>query len=380
MNTNLLTVAAALTDEALLARMKTLSAQSRHVTVEVVAHMVEVARRGLHRAEGPGRLFGYLTQVLRFSDAAAWNRIQAARAVRRFPHVLDLLAEGSVNLTTIRLLGPHLTKENHRAVLAEAAGKSTTEIKKIAARLAPKPDVPAAIRKLPPLPAAAPQREHLGAAYRAPAASAPGASTPEAFHPVRQEPESRRPVVEPLSPARYRLQLTMDEAMHDDLTCIQDLARREIPNGDAAEIVRRALHLLRKELERKAFSATARPSRSAGTNPESRDIDADVQRAVWRRDGGQCAFVGREGLRCTERSYLEFHHLKPFALGGGKTVDEISLRCRAHNVYEAERFFGASVVVRETAVRYGGAICFETNHERPSAVRPQPAVSRYHPS
>jgi len=85
MHEHMLVIAARLSDDALLARMKLLSQQSREVTVELIAHLVEVARRGLHRGEGPGKLFGYLTHVLRFSEAAAWNRIQAARAVRRFP-------------------------------------------------------------------------------------------------------------------------------------------------------------------------------------------------------------------------------------------------------------------------------------------------------
>lgn len=149
MNTNHLASAASLTDEELLVKMRTLSQQSRDVTVELIAHLVEVARRGLHRGEGPGKLFGYLTEVLRFSGAAAWNRIQAARAVRRFPVVLEMLADGSVNLTTIRILVPHLTKRNHREVLAEAKGKSTRDVKKIAARLAPQPGVPCRVRKLP---------------------------------------------------------------------------------------------------------------------------------------------------------------------------------------------------------------------------------------
>ena len=149
MHEHMLVIAARLSDEALLTRMKVLSGQSREVTVELIAHLVEVARRGIHRAEGPGKLFGYLTGVLRFSEAAAWNRIQAARAVRRFPVVLDLLADGSVNLTTIRLLGPHLTKDNHRSLLAEAIGKGKSDIKKMVARVSPRPDVPATIRKLP---------------------------------------------------------------------------------------------------------------------------------------------------------------------------------------------------------------------------------------
>ena len=353
MKNDLLATAKRLPDATLLERMKALSQESRNVTVELVAHLVEVARRGLHRGDGNGRLFGYVTGVLRFSDAAAWNRIQAARAVRRFPVILDMLADGSVNLTTIRLLVPHLTKDNHVGLLDEAKGKGTREIKKIAARLAPRPDVASSVRKLP-TPAAV--------SVPAPAAPIPAPSEP----PSRTAPESHRPIVEPLAPARYRMQITLDEEMHADLTCVQDLARREIPDGDPAAIVRRALKLLRADLERKAFAGTSRPRRSKGTRPGSRDIDAAVQRIVWRRDGGQCAFVSRDGRRCTERSYLEFHHERPYALGGEKTVTNISLRCRSHNVYEAECLFrphGASAVGERRPVH---SVCFET---RPSSIR-----------
>jgi len=37
---------------------------------------------------------------------------------------------------------------------------------------------------------------------------------------------------------------------------------------------------------------------------------------------------------------LEFHHLDPYAIGGEATVENISLRCAAHNAYEAELVFG----------------------------------------
>ena len=63
--------------------------------------------------------------------------------------------------------------------------------------------------------------------------------------------------------------------------------------------------------------------------------------------------------------FLEFHHREPYAIGGEATVANISLRCRAHNVYEAELAFGRGVpampssaapVVRETPVTFGARI------------------------
>ena len=130
---------------------------------------------------------------------------------------------------------------------------------------------------------------------------------------------------------------------------------REIPDGDLSAIFVRGLKLQLHEAERKKFAATSTPRQGRGTRPGSRHVPADVQRMVWRRDGGQCAFVAENGRRCAERSYIEFHHLQPYVHQGPATVENISLRCRAHNVYESELIFGPydPSQVRETRARYG---------------------------
>ena len=93
--------------------------------------------------------------------------------------------------------------------------------------------------------------------------------------------------------------------------------------------------------EVKRLAATERRATAAlsEASETSRRIPAAVKREVWRRDNGQCAFVGRDG-RCSERGFLEYHHVRPYAAGGPATVANIELRCRAHNAYEAALFFG----------------------------------------
>ena len=115
-----------------------------------------------------------------------------------------------------------------------------------------------------------------------------------------------------------------------------------------------ALTALLEKLAREKCAATERPRAGRPTAPGSRHIPAEVKRAVWLRDGGRCAYVGRSGRRCTEAGFLEFHHVKPYAAGGESTVDNIQLRCRAHNVYDAELYFGLSSLaeVREGPPRY----------------------------
>jgi hypothetical protein len=152
---------------------------------------------------------------------------------------------------------------------------------------------------------------------------------------------ARAQVVTPLAPDRYKVQFTVSKETCEKLRLAQDLLRHVIPDGDPGAIVDRALTALLENLTKTKFAATEHPHASRPPAPGSRHIPAEVKRAVWERDGGRCAFVSEGGRRCTERAFLEFHHIEPYAAGGEATVENISLRCRRHNGHEAELFFGA---------------------------------------
>ncbi len=158
----------------------------------------------------------------------------------------------------------------------------------------------------------------------------------------------------PLAPERYRIQLTVSRETHDRFLRAQALLRHALPSGDAAEIFDRALKLLVEDLERTKAAQVTHPRLSPQGDGTSRQIPASVRREVWRRDDGRCGFVGPHG-RCRETSMLEFHHVQPFAAGGLATVENIELRCRAHNAYEASLFFGSGVgaISREVAPNWG---------------------------
>jgi hypothetical protein len=131
----------------------------------------------------------------------------------------------------------------------------------------------------------------------------------------------------------------------EKLRRLQTLLRREIPDGDPAVIFDRALTLLLEKVEKKKLGAATRPRGGAvirpGTDrPRSWAAPRAVKCLVWRRDAGQCAYVAPDGRRCCEKTFLEFHHVQAHALGGPATVENIPLRCRRHNQYEAELIFG----------------------------------------
>src|SRR5260221_10018590 len=361
MNMNILALASSLSDQDLLTRVGVLAANERDASVELVAHLAVLdARPALFAAQGHGSLFTYCTEVLRLSEDATCNRIQAARACRDFSVILAALASGAMSLTSVRMLRPHLTSENHEAVLARASGRSRREIEALIAELAPRLDVTSSVRKLPTV-TPAPKRMST-ATSPVPRAQAATLASPEPMPPVISPPPlltSRRPIIETTSPERYRVQFTIGKESHDRLRRLQALLRREIPDGDPGAIVDRALTLLLEKVEKAKIGAAAKP-RPRPIRPgadrqlrtpilPSRDVPRHVQRAVSQRDGDQCAFVSKDGHRCTERTFLEFHHILSYAKGGLATVENISLRCRRHNQYEAELAFGphGTSVVRE---------------------------------
>jgi hypothetical protein len=334
-----------LTDEQLLHDLTGAAAAERNATARLIALLAEMDARRLYLAQGYSSLFVYCTRSLHLSEHAAHGRIEAARAARKFPGILDLLTDGSITLTTVCLLASHLTAENHREVLEAARHKSKREVEQQVAALRPMPPVPSRVRKLPTRMQPPPLVEATASVgledARHPALThetSGGTRTPA----VRKRP----PLVAPLAPERYKVQLTISRETHDKLRRVQDLLRHAVPGGDPAAIFDRALALLLADLERRRLGHATRPRQPKRVQAGSRHVPAAVKRKVWARDGGQCAFVGAHG-RCTERGFLEFHHVIPFARGGPTSAANLQLRCAAHNAYEAAIEFG-SMTVRES--------------------------------
>ena len=140
-----------MSDDDLLRRLSELLANSRNVEAELIAHMAEVDRRRLFQRHASS-MFKYAVEILHLSEAEAYLRIEVARASRKHPMLLEMLADGRLHLSGIAVLSPVLTEGNRETVLSRAVHKSKREIKELVAELAPKPDVPDSIRKLPERP------------------------------------------------------------------------------------------------------------------------------------------------------------------------------------------------------------------------------------
>jgi hypothetical protein len=328
MSSDLLASLDRLTDAGLVEGLRSALSRERHAAAEVVAHLVLVERRRLHVAAGFDSMWSYCTTALSLSEPETALRLEVARWATRYPAVLPLLAEGALHMSGIRLLGPLLSADNADTVLQAARGRSKRAIEEMAAALKPKADVPTVIRKLPET-----RVTSVTVSAVRPAQVAPDA-------PARPPRPPARAGVDPLSPDRYRLQLTIDAETRDMLQEARDLLSHTLARGDDLALFKRALRTLLDDLSRAKYASTKHEGRRKDTAPHSRHIPSPVRRAVWARDRGCCAFVGHGGRRCGSRHRIEFHHVTPYMAGGPATVENIELRCRLcrarHNRHYAD--------------------------------------------
>jgi 5-methylcytosine-specific restriction endonuclease McrA len=268
----------------------------RELTAKLVAHLAEIEDRRLHLLAGFSSMFEFCTKELHFGEGEAFRRILAARLGRRFPVIYTLLATGALNLSTLELLREWLTDDNHEELFAAVAGKSKRDVQEIIALRFPRSDIPSRIR---------------------------------------------RATIEPLSEARFAIEFTASGALREKLELCRDLMSHANPSRDLAVVIERAVDLLLAALERTRLARVKRTrERHGNRGRKPSGIGSATRRAVFERDGLQCTYVAENGHRCEARAFLELDHVEPKALGGTSEIENLRVRCRAHNRLWAEQVFG----------------------------------------
>jgi 5-methylcytosine-specific restriction endonuclease McrA len=320
---------AEMSDAALLEHVDRLRREELATTVSLIAALAEVERRLLYLSQGYSSLYVYCRNHLGLSEFEAYLRMQVARAAVAYPIIIEMLADERLNLSGVAILAKHLNTDNYLEVLEAAAHKTKHEVMALVATLHPQPEVASAIwqcRTISPTDAVS-----SGDVAPSPVENSPSAVTTEV---AAARTAFERSGFTQLSPDRFRVVVTISRESFEVFRRLQEISRHVVPNGDPALIFERALRCSLRDMERRRTAQTERPHRFVPCDSGSRYVPAHVRRVVWARDGGQCAFVGPTG-RCMERAFLELHHVVPYAEGGPTTADNLQLRCRAHNAFEA---------------------------------------------
>jgi hypothetical protein len=292
----------ALSDSDLSRRLRELCGEERHLQVEFLLHLDVFDRRRGWAEAGYGSLWAYCLEVLHLRESSAGRRIAVMKLLRRFPALEAPLRDGRLSLSTVDELGAVLTDANFAELVERAAFRSIAETRRLVASIQPQPAPADGVRRL-----------------------------------------ASRSELRPVTGDTFSLRVTLDAETNAELERLVSLLSHTT-NGDLAAVVKEAIRCAVERHGKRKGAVVPERKRAARPEFESLDprgIPMDVRRVVWDRDGGCCAWTSADGKRCGSTWKLEFGHVTPVALGGRATVEGVRLECRAHNVHEAIRVFGA---------------------------------------
>lgn len=118
----------------LVARVKTLAAQERRITVEILQHLAAIESRHIHLEAGFSSLHEFCVKELGYSDGSAWRRVQAMRLMRQVPEVETQLASGTISMSVAAKVGCATQKKTiaeKRITLEKVAGMSERECERM---------------------------------------------------------------------------------------------------------------------------------------------------------------------------------------------------------------------------------------------------------
>lgn len=308
-----------LSDVDLIANLQRACADSNAITLRIIYLLIETEERGLYLIDACPSMFDYCVRRLKMSEGAAYLRLAAARLVRTFPTLARRIESGELHLSGLVRLRNHVTPDNVEEIADAVRGMSKRRIIEFLAAREPRvtsPPRPGKLRKLPKM------------------------KTANAVEPTLARE------IELIADMQYRLGLTLDRGERDELLHVRDLMMHRNPSGDLNAVVMTAIRALRVELERQIHATSARPRRAskAPSVAKTDGVSRAVRREVFARDGHRCTYTNKKGERCPATSRLELDHIVSPVHGGSNETVNIRVRCRAHNLWHAEKVFGKKFV------------------------------------
>lgn len=319
---------ARLSDAELLALMHRVYRRSRQCNAHLIRILIAVEKRRLHLQTAHPSLFEFCVGRLGMSNSTAQRFCVATRLAAKFPDLIGRVERGEIHLTTLVQMRHHLTAQNAHDLLELARGRTRYQVEELLASVAPRPDAPSRMRKLPT------------------------PRTGQSVAPIER-------AVQPLTPERFRVQFNADRETRDDILQARDLMRHSNPSGDLERIFKFCVRAGVERLEARQHALLRKPARGPRPTdrpqkPASRHIPRAIRRAVFERDGARCTFHDDGGNRCPARSLLQLDHVDLYAKGGPHSLTNLRVRCRAHNHFHAEQILGKEFMEKRIASRPNG--------------------------
>ncbi|MGE3974813.1 MAG: HNH endonuclease [Bdellovibrionales bacterium] len=321
-------------DDELLSLIRSKVQTERNLTLEIIELLQEIRDRRLHLQRGYSSLHEFCVKELKYSDGAAYRRIKAMKLVEEMPEAIKSIESGSLSLTTasqlqnvfeskMKMQTP-FTRVEKVELFQQVQNQSRQEVERTISKVCP--DVVKTFEK-----------------------------------------------VRPINDSQVKVELILDGKLYAKLEKLKKLTSHK--NGNLVELIE---HLADQELKKcdpgmkvlKQRTRLVKSGNSVSTlkvdtsentaspeklnaeshlparpkrNARTRYIPSVVKQTVWMRDQGRCAFIDPlTKHRCDSNHRIQFEHIKPFAVGGENTIQNLKLLCANHNTLSAVKFYGRS--------------------------------------
>jgi 5-methylcytosine-specific restriction endonuclease McrA len=280
----------AIKSEALFEKIKELVSRERRIGVEILECLYEIEKRKAYAQLKYDGLFSYCVKELGFTEAQAYQRIQAMRAMNEIPELKPMIETGSLSVTSVSQIQSHFKKEKKQG----------------------KP-IPSKNQKL-----------HLFKSLE----NLSTKTVEKKLGEIRGEPETKKLIFE------------MDAELEALWEKVKNLSAHQT-QGDAAKILKILTQtwLLKKDLGKceKQTQTNSRRASSWLTQKQdvktTRSIPTAIKRQIWKRDLGKCQ-------NCQTKYALEIDHIQPHAKNGSNAAENLRLLCRSCNQAKAIQDYG----------------------------------------
>jgi hypothetical protein len=306
----------------IVAELKDLLARERITLVPILEGIAKIEERELYLELGYDSMWAFLKRELGQSEAMIHYRLASSRMLRRFPQVTEPLRDGRLCMTVLASLARVLTEENVDALIAEAMGKPTSEVKRIVRGLDPKP-VPKDVTTESPR-------------------SSEVIALPIAAEPIPMAAE--QPVrTEILTASLARKHITIDREYEELFTRVRAILSHKMPGAAELDIIKEGFRAIIKQDEKRKGIVDKPRADTIGKNGK---ISRSVKRIVQERDRGKCQWRSEDGGICGSTYRVEFHHKQDRAKGGLGTPDNIIQLCEKHHLLATEIAWGEQHIAK----------------------------------
>ena len=259
-HTKLVSTVSGLSDSQLLEQTSKLARLDHQIQVFVIDHLLEIESRTLYLSRGFSSLFNYVAHGLGYSDAAAWRRINAMKLCAHVEGARERLRDGSLTLdAAAQLQAAFERRDRERARATRRAGAGAGAAVR---RTGSAPSAPALV----PPPERKPAPELDVSARKALVDEAAGKSTRQVMQMLAEvDPDLVVPAdrVRALGGGRWEIKAVIDEDCQRGLEQLKGLLSHVDPHMSLGQLVGR---LVREGLDRHD-PGRPRRGRSTGSRP-----------------------------------------------------------------------------------------------------------------